>query len=93
MGPLAFLNHLVNLFVPAMALAALAAALAKLAWRSELRAQRWWRLAWPAAAANAFVTVAGLAWTGHDGKTATYAAMVLVTALTLWWRGFGPGHR
>jgi hypothetical protein len=93
MGPLAFLNHLVNLFVPALALGALAAALAKLAWRSELRAQSWWRLAAPAALVNALVTITGLAITGRDGKTATYAAMVLVTALTLWWRGFGPGRR
>ena len=93
MGSLAFLNHLANLFVPALALGLIAAGLAKLAWRAQLRAQRWWRLAVPAAAANALVTAAGLAWTGRDGKIGTYAAMVLVTALTLWWRGFGPGRR
>jgi hypothetical protein len=93
MGPLAFVDHLANLFVPALGLAALAAALAKLAWRAELGAQRWWRLAWPAAAANAAVTVGGLAWSGRDGRMATYAAMALATALTLWWRGFGPGRR
>ena len=93
MSALAFLNHLVNLFLPALALAALAAGLAKLAWRADLRAQRWWRLAAPAAVANASVTIAGLVWTGHDGRVATYMAMVLVTALTLWWRAFGPGRR
>lgn len=93
MGPLAFLNHLVNLFVPALALAAAAAALARLVWRSELGASRWWRLAWPAALLNALVTLAGLAWFGVDGKMATYGAMVAATALTLWWRGFGPGRR
>ena len=91
MGPLDFLNHLGNLFVPALALAAVAAALAKLAWRSDLAAQPWWRLAAPAALANAGVTLAGLALMGGDGKMATYAVMVLATALTLWWRAFGPG--
>ncbi|MCW5632174.1 MAG: hypothetical protein KIT17_02465 [Rubrivivax sp.] len=93
MGPLALLNHLVNLFVPALALAAVAALLAKLAWRGELASARWWRLAWPAAALNALVTLAGLAAFGVDGKMATYAAMVAATAVTLWWRGFGPGRR
>jgi hypothetical protein len=93
MGPLAFLNHLANLFVPALALAAVAAALAKLMWRADLSARRWWQLAWPAASANAVVTVVGLAWSGHDGRIATYAAMVMATALMLWWRAFGPGHR
>ncbi|MBL8325357.1 MAG: hypothetical protein JNJ89_10415 [Rubrivivax sp.] len=93
MGPLAFVNHLVNLFVPALALAAVAAALAKLVWRAELGARRWWHLAWPAALANAAITAGGLAWTGRDGKMGTYGAMVAATALVLWWRGFGPGRR
>lgn len=93
MGLLDLLNHLANFFAPAWALAAVAAALAKLAWRSELAAQRWWRLAWPAALANAALTAGGLVWTGRDGRMATYGAMVLVTALVLWWRGFGPGRR
>ena len=93
MGPLDFVNHLLNMFVPALALAALAAALAKLVWRSELAAQAWWRLAAPAALVNAGVTLAGLALTGHDGKMVTYGALVLATTLTLWWRGFGPGRR
>lgn len=93
MEPLDFLNHLVNLFVPAIALAAVAAALAKLAWRAELAAQAWWRLAVLAAAANMVVTTAGLMGFGRDGRMATYAAMVLATGITLWWRGFGPGRR
>ena len=82
-----------NLFVPALALGALAAAMAKLLWRSELRAVAWIRLAAPACLACAAVALAGLALWGRDGKMATYAAMVGVCALTLWWRGFGPGRR
>ncbi len=93
MGPLDLINHVANLFVPALALGALAAALAKLAWRAELATQPWWPLAGLAAAANAAVTLAGLAWFGRDGRMATYGAMVLATTLTLWWRGFGPGRR
>lgn len=93
MGPLAFLYHLCNLFLPALALAALAAALAKLAWRGELREASWWQLAWPAALANALVTLGGLAVFMRDGKMATYAAMVLASTAMLWWRGFGPGRR
>ncbi len=92
MGPLDALWHVANLFVPALALGALAAALTKLLWRRELAAVRWQRLAGPACAACAAVTLAGLALLGRDGRMATYAAMVLACALTLWWQGFGPGR-
>ena len=93
MGPLDALWHLTNLFVPALALGSLAAALAKLLWRRELGAVSWRRLAGPACAAGALVTLVGLVLTGRDGKMATYAAMVLACAVTLWWQGFGPGRR
>jgi hypothetical protein len=93
MGPLDALWHLSNLFLPALALGALAAALAKLLWRRELGAVSWRRLAWPACAAAAVVTLAGLVVFGRDGRMATYAGMVVACALSLWWRGFGPGRR
>jgi hypothetical protein len=93
MGPIAALWHLANLFVPALGLGLLASALAKLIWRRELAAVVWRRLAWPACAASAIVALAGLVLFGTDGKMATYAAMVAVCAVTLWWRGFGPGRR
>lgn len=93
MGPLDAIGHLLNLFVPALLLAALAAAGAKLLWRRELAAVPWRRLAGPAAAACAAVTLLGLVWSGRDGRMATYAAMVVACALTLWWQGFGPGRR
>ncbi len=81
MGPLDVLMHLGNLFLPAVALAVLTAALS------------FRRLALPAALACAAVTAAGLVVFGRDGKMATYAGMVLACAFTLWWRGFGPGRR
>lgn len=88
MGLLDALWHLGNLFVPALALAALAAALAKLVWRSDLASVGWRPLATAAALANAAVVLAGLVAFGRDGRIATYAAMVAACALTLWWRGF-----
>ena len=92
MGPLDALWHLSNLFLPALGLGALAAALAKLLWRRELKAVSYRRLAWTACAACAAVVLGGLVLFGRDGKMATYAAMVAACALTLWWRGFGPGR-
>ena len=93
MGPLDALWHLSNLFLPALGLGALAAALAKLVWRRDLASVAWRRLAGPACAACAAVALVGLVLWGRDGKMATYAAMVAVCALTLWWQGFGPGRR
>ncbi|KPF48971.1 hypothetical protein IP87_05420 [beta proteobacterium AAP121] len=93
MGPLDALMHLGNLFLPGVALATLAAALAKLLWRRELAPVSFKRLALPAALAAAAVTLAGLVVFGRDGRMATYAGMVLACAFTLWWRGFGPGRR
>jgi hypothetical protein len=93
MGPLDALNHLLNLFLPALGLGTLAAAATKLLWRRELAAVTWRRLAAPACAGSAGVVLGGLVLFGRDGKMATYGAMVVVCALTLWWRGFGPGRR
>jgi hypothetical protein len=93
MGPLDAFWHLANLFVPAFGLGMVAAALAKLVWRRDLASVPWKRLAVPAGLAGAAVTLAGLVIFGRDGKMATYAAMVLACALTLWWRGFGPGRK
>jgi hypothetical protein len=88
MGPLDAIWHLGNLFTPAIMLGLLSAALAKLVWRRALRGVPFKRLAMPASAASALVTLAGLVVFGRDGKMATYGAMVLVCAITLWWRGF-----
>ncbi len=93
MGPLDAFWHLSNLFLVPLALGALAAALAKLLWRRELAAVSWHRLAGPACGVCAAVVLAGLLLFGSDGRIATYAAMVAACAITLWWRGFGPGRR
>ena len=86
------LNHLLNFVLPALVVGPLAAALAKLVWRGELRAVRWRRMAAWATAASALTLFAGLVVFGRDGVMATYGAMVLVAALALLWVGFGPGR-
>jgi hypothetical protein len=59
-------------------------------WRSELRSTGWIRLCVVAVSAAAAVLVGGLIVLGHDGRIATYAAMVGAMALSLWWVGFRP---
>jgi hypothetical protein len=93
MGPLDALWHLLNLLLPAAGLGLIAASLAKLLWRAALAQVAWRRLAGWASAAAGLALLAGLVLTGRDGRMATYAAMVLCSALALWWAGFGPGRR
>ncbi len=93
MGPIDAFWHLLNFFAPAVGVGLLASGLAKLLWRRELKGVGWLRLAAWAAAGCTAVLIAGLVVFGHDGKMATYAAMVAACALTLWWVGFGPMRR
>jgi hypothetical protein len=92
-GAIDALNHLLGFFLPALGLGTVSAALAKGLWRSELRAVRWTRLALWSGGAGALASLAGLVAFGRDGMMATYAAMVLASALALLWAGFGPGRR
>ncbi|CAN5329495.1 hypothetical protein BH11PSE9_BH11PSE9_13460 [soil metagenome] len=93
MDPLGAFWHLTNFFAPAVGIGLIAASLAKLLWRRELKAVRWWPLSLWAMAGSAAVLVAGLLVFGRDGKMATYGAMVIACALCLWWAGFGRGRR
>jgi hypothetical protein len=88
MGPLDALWHLTNLFAPALSVGLMTALLAKLIWRRALSGQRWQRLALWAVCAATVAWLGGLFVFGRDGKMASYAAMVLVCALSLWWAGF-----
>ena len=88
MGPMDAIWHLLNLFAPALGTAAIAATLAKLLWRRDLKAARWTRLFGWAAAAGSLALVAGLVVFGVDGRMATYGAMVAGCAFALWCAGF-----
>lgn len=79
--------HLANFFAPAVAIGSIASGLARLLWRHELVAVGWLRLSAWSSLAMAAVSMAGLVVFGHDGKMATYAAMVVVCASVLWWLG------
>jgi hypothetical protein len=80
--------HFASFFLPALGLGAISATLAKLVWRGELRAVRWRRLAGWSSGAAAAVLVAGLVVFGRDGMMATYAGMIVASAVALMWAGF-----
>ena len=88
MGPLDLLWHLLNFFAPAVGMGLIAPSLAKLLWRRELAGVGWLRLSGAVVGVCAAVLVGGLVLFGHDGKMATYSAMVLACALTLGWVGW-----
>jgi hypothetical protein len=84
--------HLLNFFAPALGIGLFASLAAKMLWRRDIKGTAWWRLWLWSSLWAAVVSVGGLVWLGRDGKMATYAAMVLVCALSLWWVGFRPGR-
>jgi hypothetical protein len=88
MGPLDALWHLLNFIGPALGVALMATALAKLSWRRELAAVSWGRMALWATGAGVLSLVGGLVVFGRDGKMATYASLVVASTLALWWVGF-----
>ena len=89
MSPLDALWHLLNFVFPALGVAMLASAAAKLLWRNELAGVGWCRLMLWTAAAGAAALLGGLVVFGRDGRMGSYAALVLASAATLWWVGFG----
>ena len=85
-GRMSFLQmlwHLVFFFLPALVLAACSAAMGAWVLRpgAGVRFARRWVCN---AAAGALVLVAGLVVFDNDGKMATYAALVLVSATVEW---------
>ena len=93
MGPIDALWHLLNFFAPALGVAVVASLIAKRLWRRALKGVSWRRLIVWATACGAAVLMLGLIVFGHDGKMATYGAMVFACAAALWWVGFGPRRR
>lgn len=85
--------HLMDFFGPALGLGVLAPLLAKLMWRRALKPVGWLRLGIGVTAACSLTLLVGLVIFGRDGKMATYATMLLASALVLGWLGFGGGRR
>ena len=84
------LFHLANLVLPALALAALMPLAGR--WVMGKAGVSWPRRVLCHAAIGSLVLLAGLLIQGHDGRMATYAALVLVAATLEWvlhrgWRG------
>ena len=85
MGLLDRLIHLLNFFAPALAVALLLPLAARIFIKKTAEAP-----VLPAQiainlVAGALVLSVGLWYFGHDGKMATYAAMLLAMASTQWW--------
>ncbi|MEY2690671.1 MAG: hypothetical protein RL375_4871 [Pseudomonadota bacterium] len=85
MDILGALWHLLNFIAPAWVVGAVAAALAKVFWRSELRGLTWLKLGLRASVACMAVLLVGLVVEGRDGRMSTYLVMVLACAVSLWW--------
>ncbi|MCZ8254931.1 MAG: hypothetical protein O9327_04620 [Polaromonas sp.] len=81
-------NHLLNLVLPAAAVALLLVSATQLmggVFKSKRPlAHTWYGQAAIIFVANVLVLVAGLVFFGHDGKMLTYAAMVAGAAVCQW---------
>ena len=84
MGPLDTLNHLLNLAAPALAVALMLPVFARLLGSGKGKRPAFWVQASVNFVVGLAVVLAGLLWGGHDGKMATYLALVLVCASTQW---------
>jgi hypothetical protein len=93
MDPLDAVWHVLNFLAPAFGVGLMAPSLARLVWRDDMNGTTWPRLMAWTTGASVLVLVLGLVLTGHDGRMATYAAMIVVAATCLWWFGFRPSKR
>lgn len=84
MNPVDFLLHLLSFVAPAFVVALLVSLAGRLVLPRGSGPQRWW----VSVALNFVAGVAalgvGLWWFGHDGKMATYTALVLAVATSQW---------
>jgi hypothetical protein len=83
------LDHALSFAAPALVVALLVAAFAPFLLPRGGPRLSWWAAAGLNFAAGLAVLAAGLWWFGRDGKMATYALLVLVTATVLWLGGRG----
>ena len=88
MGLTDALIHILNFFMPALGLALLVPTLVRMFWFKKLRGVSWALMAKRVALVGSAVLVAGLVALGRDGAMLTYAALVLASALAVWWTAF-----
>jgi hypothetical protein len=84
MGPIDLLIHLSNFVAPALCLALLVALGGRLFVEKGAPLPLWWVQVAVNFIAGSAVLMAGLWYFGRDGKMATYAALVAVSALSQW---------
>lgn len=84
MSLLDLLNHILNLFAPALGVALGLATAARWTVRRPPGTLPWWKQVLVIAAVGALVMLLGLMLTGRDARISTYAALVLVCASTQW---------
>lgn len=84
MGFLAALAHLLNFVAPALAMVLGLAVAARFIAPKASRITGWWTQLAINFAVACGVLLAGLVWSGSDGKLASYAAMVLLCACCQW---------
>lgn len=79
-----FLNHLLNLMAPAVFLAVLLAAGARLVWRKNPHLLPWYHMASVNALLGILVLALGVVLSGQDGRMGTYACLVVAMATCQW---------
>jgi hypothetical protein len=88
MGLIDALIHILNFFMPALGLALLVPTLVRVFWFRKLRGVSWALMAKRVALGGSAVLLAGLVALGRDGAMLTYVALVLASALAVWWTAF-----
>lgn len=79
-----FFNHLLGLVAPAIFLALVLAGGARLVWRKQTHMLPWYHMASVNALLGVLVLALGLVLGGQDGRTGTYACLVLAMASCQW---------
>ena len=84
MAPLDLFNHLLNFVAPALGVGFACALVGRLAMRQGGSAPAWWIQGAINGAVGITVLVGGLVISGHDGRMATYAALVVACGTSQW---------
>lgn len=92
MGPLDLLNQLLNFLAPALFVAVFTSLIARIFMRKSHITMAWWSQAAINFIVGAAALLLGLWYFGHDGKMATYAALVLGCATSQWLMGRSWRH-